>query len=118
MDIDSIADVARNAKQPSTIQGTNDPTCLFRMAPDWLGHLAGFCTTAAFLPQVVQVWRSRSARDISLAMYALFVSGLLLWTVYGLLLGAWPIVVANALTLVLAGSVLVMKLRFRSPLAR
>lgn len=82
------------------------------MSFDWLGHLAGFCTTAAFLPQVLKVWRSRSVRDISLAMYALFVTGLLLWTAYGWVLGAWPIVVANGLTLLLAGSVLVMKLRF------
>lgn len=87
------------------------------MSPDWFGHLAGFCTTVAFLPQVLQVWRSRSARDLSLAMYAVFTLGLALWFVYGWLLGAWPIMLANGLTLLLAGSVLLMKLRFdaRSP---
>ena len=79
---------------------------------DWLGHAAGFCTTAAFVPQVLKVWRSRSAQDISVGMYALFVFGLLLWLLYGWLLGAWPIVMANGITILLAGSVLVMKLRY------
>lgn len=83
------------------------------MSVDWLGLMAGFCTTVAFLPQVIKVWRSRSARDISLAMYALFVTGLALWLLYGWRLGAWPIVIANGITLLLAGSVLAMKLRFR-----
>jgi len=79
---------------------------------DLLGHAAGFCTTIAFVPQVLKVYRSRSARDISLGMYAVFVLGLALWLAYGWMLGAWPIVVANALTIALAGSVLVMKLRY------
>lgn len=81
-------------------------------AADWLGHLAGFCTTIAFVPQVLKVWRSKSAKDISVGMYAVFVLGLALWLAYGWLLGAWPIVIANGLTIALAGSVLVMKLRY------
>ena len=78
-----------------------------------LGLVAGTCTTIAFVPQVLQVWRTRSARDISIGMYSVFLVGVALWLVYGLLLGAWPIVAANAITLALAIAILVMKLRFR-----
>jgi MtN3 and saliva related transmembrane protein len=77
-----------------------------------VGFIAGVLTTAAFIPQVVKVWKTRSARDISLGMYAILVSGIVLWLVYGLLLGSWPIILANILTLVLAVAILVMKLRF------
>ncbi|SMC24826.1 MtN3 and saliva related transmembrane protein [Andreprevotia lacus DSM 23236] len=79
---------------------------------DLLGLMAGACTTAAFVPQVIMVWRTRSAKDISLGMYCLFVSGVFMWLVYGILANAMPVIVANAITLVLAASVLVMKLRF------
>lgn len=79
---------------------------------DWLGNVAGFCTTAAFVPQLLKVWRSRHARDISLGMYALFIAGLALWLAYGWLLQAWPIIIANGLTMLLAGTVLLMKLRY------
>lgn len=79
-----------------------------------LGHAAGFCTTVAFVPQVLKVWRSRSAHDISVGMYAVFIAGLVLWLVYGMRIGAWPIVIANSLTIVLAGSVLLLKLRYDS----
>lgn len=81
-------------------------------AIEMLGHVAGACTTIAFLPQVWQVWKTRSASDISLGMYLLFVSGVAMWLGYGLLANAMPVVVANTLTLILAGAVLVMKLVF------
>lgn len=77
-----------------------------------IGHVAGFLTTVAFLPQVIKVWRSQSARDISVGMYGVFIAGLLCWLVYGWRLQAWPIVTANSLTILLAGSVLGMKLRY------
>ncbi|GAA5785782.1 sugar transporter SemiSWEET [Chitiniphilus shinanonensis] len=79
---------------------------------DIVGLFAGVCTTFAFVPQVWMVWRTRSARDISLGMYLIFVSGIALWLAYGLMAHAMPVVVANSVTLVLAGSVLAMKLRF------
>ncbi|KAF0814349.1 Sugar transporter SemiSWEET [Andreprevotia sp. IGB-42] len=79
---------------------------------DLLGLAAGVCTTAAFVPQVLMVWRTRSARDISLGMYGLFVTGVALWLVYGVLAGAMPVMVANGVTLLLASAVLLMKLRF------
>jgi len=78
---------------------------------DVIGMVAGSLTTVAFLPQVVKTWRGGSTGDLSLAMYLAFCCGVALWLVYGLLLDAWPVVVANAATLVLAGIVLAIKLR-------
>jgi MtN3 and saliva related transmembrane protein len=79
---------------------------------DAIGLAAGVLTTLAFVPQVIRVWRSRSARDLSLSSFAIFTAGVALWLVYGLVVGALPVIVANAVTLVLAGAILVMKLRF------
>lgn len=78
---------------------------------DWIGYAAGALATAAFLPQVIKTIRSRRTEDISLGMYLMFCSGVLLWLVYGLLLGALPIIVSNAVTLTLAGTVLFLKLK-------
>ena len=79
---------------------------------DWLGSVAGFCTTVAFLPQVLKVWRTRSARDVSLGMYAVFTLGVVCWLAYGWLLMIWPIIIANIVTLVLVTLVIAMKLRW------
>ena len=79
---------------------------------DGIGSIAATLTTVAFVPQVWQVWRTRHTHDISLGMYAIFTCGVAMWLVYGLLLGAWPIIIANAITVLLAGAVLVMKLRY------
>ena len=79
---------------------------------DWLGSVAGFCTTVAFLPQVLKVWRTRSARDVSMGMYSVFTLGVICWLAYGWLLMIWPIIVANIVTLVLVALVIVMKLRW------
>jgi MtN3 and saliva related transmembrane protein len=78
---------------------------------DLLGAVAGTLTTISFVPQVVKTLRTRQTRDISLAMWIAFVAGVALWTVYGLLLGAWPIVAANLPTLGLAGIILAVKVR-------
>lgn len=75
--------------------------------------LAAGCTTLAFLPQVLKVWRTRSARDISLAMYVVFCAGVGLWLAYGILIGSRPLLTANGVTFALAASVLVMKLAWR-----
>jgi MtN3 and saliva related transmembrane protein len=83
---------------------------------DSLGFVAGACTTLAFLPQVLQVWRTRSAADISLGMYSIFLAGTILWLAYGISSGSAPLIVTNSVTLVLSGAVLTMKLRFaRAP---
>lgn len=79
---------------------------------DWIGSVAATLTTSAFIPQAWKVWRTRHTADISLGMYALFTLGVALWLVYGTLLESWPIIIANCITLLLAGLVLVMKLKF------
>jgi MtN3 and saliva related transmembrane protein len=80
---------------------------------DTLGFCAGALTTASFLPQVTKSWSTRDLRGISLRMYSLFTVGVALWLVYGMLVGSRPIVVWNAVTLLLAGVVLVLKLKHR-----
>ncbi|MDO8412303.1 MAG: SemiSWEET transporter [Gallionellaceae bacterium] len=81
--------------------------------PDTVGFVAALLTTAAFVPQVWKVWKTRSTQDISLGMYLLFISGVMLWLLYGILLVSWPIIIANGMTALLAGAVLVMKISFR-----
>lgn len=79
---------------------------------DVFGFLGAGCTTVSFVPQVLKVWRSRSARDISAGMYLLFIAGLAFWLAYGLMIGSWPILIANTLTIALAAMVLWMKWYF------
>lgn len=76
---------------------------------DLLGLVAAVVTTACFLPQALQVIRTRDTRSLSLAMYAMFVVGILLWLAYGLLLGSLPIILANIFTLVQAVIILYYK---------
>lgn len=82
------------------------------MNTNLIGYCAATLTTIAFLPQVIKVWRSRSAKDISLPMYGLFTLGTALWLAYGILSHSLPVIAANAITLVLAIGVLVAMLRF------
>ena len=77
---------------------------------DLLGYVAACFTTLSFVPQVIKAWRSKDLRSISLGMYALFFLGIAMWLGYGLLLGAWPIIIANIITLGLSGLILCMKI--------
>lgn len=79
---------------------------------DHLGFAAAVCTTGAFIPQVLMVWREKGAPGISTGMYLMFIAGVLLWLIYGVSIASWPVSIANGVTLVLATSVLVMKLYF------
>jgi len=81
-------------------------------APELIGYLAAILTTASFVPQAWLTLRTRDVSGISLSMYTVFACGVALWLTYGLLVGAWPIVIANAITLALAIAILAMKLRF------
>ena len=78
---------------------------------DWIGSAAATLTTTAFIPQAWKIWRTRHTADISLGMYTLFTLGVALWLAYGILLASWPIIIANSVTLLLAGAVLVMKMK-------
>jgi MtN3 and saliva related transmembrane protein len=81
---------------------------------DLIGYLAACLTTLSFLPQALHTFRTRDVSGISLGMYSMFTAGVSLWLVYGLLVSAWPVVAANAVTLLLALAILLMKLRYRA----
>ncbi len=77
----------------------------------WIGLMAAVCSTGAFVPQVLKTWRTRSTKDISLVMFLVLVTGIVLWLVYGLAIRDIPLVIANGVTLALAGTILYFKLR-------
>ena len=77
-----------------------------------IGLGAAFCTTIAFLPQVIRTWRTRSTKDLSLSMFLVFTTGIFLWLVYGLILRDVPLIAANGTTFVLSGTILYFKLRY------
>jgi MtN3 and saliva related transmembrane protein len=79
-----------------------------------LGLVAATLTTLAFLPQVIKTWRKKSAEDLSLGTFSMFCAGVTCWLAYGLLIGDLPVILANAVTLVLAGTVLVLALVYKS----
>jgi MtN3 and saliva related transmembrane protein len=78
-----------------------------------LGLVAGALTTAAFLPQVLKTWKTKSAKDLSLGMFSLFCLGVALWLVYGLVRKDIPVIAANLITLMLASTLLFFKLRWK-----
>jgi MtN3 and saliva related transmembrane protein len=80
---------------------------------DLLGSVAGTLTTISFVPQVWKIWKSRSAEDISFGMFLLFALGVTLWLVYGVMIQAMPIVLANGVSLALVLAIIVMKVLFR-----
>ncbi|MCC5925604.1 MAG: SemiSWEET family sugar transporter [Bacteroidetes bacterium] len=75
-----------------------------------VGLMAATCTTIAFLPQVIKTWKAKSAKDLSLGMFSIFSIGITLWLIYGLFIGDLPIILANAVTLVLVLVLLYFKL--------
>lgn len=77
-----------------------------------VGFIAGTLTTLSFLVQVLRTLKHRSTKDISMGMYLLFCAGVALWLIYGILIHSWPVIIANVVTLVLSGSVLLMKIKF------
>jgi MtN3 and saliva related transmembrane protein len=77
-----------------------------------IGLAAGLLTTVAFVPQVTKVWKERSAKDLSLKTFIAFTTGVVLWLVYGVMLGKMPMILWNGVTLVLVGAILAMKLKF------
>lgn len=78
---------------------------------EWLGYVAATLTTLAFVPQAARTIRTRDTHGISLWMYVVFTVGIAFWFGYGIALGSWPMIVANAITFVLAATILVLKLR-------
>ncbi len=80
---------------------------------DLIGFAAATLTTVSFVPQAWLTFKTKDVSGISLGMYSVFTVGVALWLVYGLFLQAWPVVMANAVTLALASGILAMKLRYR-----
>jgi len=78
---------------------------------EWIGYLAATLTTASFLPQAILTLRTRDTASLSLGMYSLFTSGVLLWLIYGLAIADKAIIAANAVTLLLAASILFCKIQ-------
>ena len=79
----------------------------------YIGFFAAFCTTFAFLPQAIKVYQTKSTKDISLYMFLIFTIGVLSWLIYGLIINDLPVILANAVTLVLSFFILIYKLRFK-----
>jgi MtN3 and saliva related transmembrane protein len=85
-------------------------------APEWLintfGVIAGLCSMASFVPQIIKILKERDASSVSLRMYAVTTIGFICWTTYGALSGSWPVALANAVCLVLVIAILFLRLRF------
>ncbi|HWF01453.1 MAG TPA: SemiSWEET transporter [Caulobacteraceae bacterium] len=86
------------------------------MAAPWLvdvlGVGAALCSMGSFAPQLVKLWRERDASAISLRMYMVTVAGFILWTLYGLVIGRWPIAASNLVCLAMSAAILILKFRF------
>ena len=79
---------------------------------DSIGYLAATLTTASFVPQAWLTFKTRDVSGISIGMYSAFTAGIALWLAYGILIAAWPVVIANTITLLLAAGRLGMRIRF------
>ena len=85
------------------------------MTPVWINAIgtgAALCSMASFAPQIIKIWRERDASAVSLRMVMLTVTGFVLWTAYGLLLGSWPVAVSNGVCLALSAIILGLKWKF------
>jgi MtN3 and saliva related transmembrane protein len=79
----------------------------------YIGFFAAFCTTIAFYPQAVKVWKTKSTKDISLSMFIIFTIGVFSWLVYGVVISNLPIILANTVTLTLSLFILIYKLKYK-----
>ncbi|MEQ1818134.1 MAG: SemiSWEET transporter [Terricaulis sp.] len=84
--------------------------------PEWLintfGVVAGLCSMASFIPQIIKIVKERDASSVSLLMYAVTAIGFACWTTYGALSGSWPVAISNAVCLVLVIAIIILRLRF------
>lgn len=78
-----------------------------------LGLAAATFTTGAFLPQVIKAWKTKSTKDVSLAMFAMLCIGILLWLAYGFLIGSIPVIAANAVSFILNITVIALKIKYK-----
>lgn len=78
-----------------------------------IGIIAAILTTASFLPQAAKAIKTKDTKGISLTMYSLFFLGVTLWVIYGILVNDLPIILANGVTFILAGTILILKLKYK-----
>lgn len=78
-----------------------------------IGFMAAFSTTISFLPQAVKTIRTKDTSGISLSMYVVFTVGTFLWLMYGIMYPSLPVAVANAITFIFAGIILVYKIKYK-----
>jgi MtN3 and saliva related transmembrane protein len=97
-----------NASRPGALQ-----SAMAELIANVVGTAAGLCGMVGFVPQIAKIVRDKDASSVSLKMYAVATTGFVLWTAYGLLLKSWPITGANAVMLVLAATILTLKIRYR-----
>lgn len=79
-----------------------------------LGFFAGALTAVSFFPQVIKTWKSKSAKDISLAMFIVFCAGVFLWLIYGIIIKSFPVIIANFVNFILAGFIIMLKIRYKN----
>ena len=77
-----------------------------------IGLIAGTLTTASLLPQVIKTFRIKETKDLSLSMYIILATGMLLWVMYGVLIDSFPVIAANAISFILATIVLILKIKY------
>ena len=82
---------------------------------DGIGLVAGLLTTTAFIPQVLKIYRTKSGKDISARMYSILSTGMVLWLIYGFFMRSLPLILSNAVTLILALAIIALKIRYRRP---
>ncbi len=78
----------------------------------WVSAMAAVLTTAAFVPQALHIIRYKETKAISLIMYVTFAGGVALWLTFGIMIGNWPIMLSNGITLMLTLAIVGMKLRY------
>lgn len=80
---------------------------------DVIGFFAAICTTIAYLPQMIKIIKSKSAKDVSMAMYLVMLTGVILWLLYGINIGSAPVIVANAITAIFVLTIIINKLKYK-----
>jgi MtN3 and saliva related transmembrane protein len=99
------------------VTGTRDAAARTALVdPFWInvvGTLAGLCGIIGFTPQIAKIVKEKDATSVSLKMYAVTTTGFVLWVTYGVLQESWPIIASNAVMLVLAFTILMLKLKYR-----
>lgn len=79
----------------------------------FIGIIAAILTTVSFLPQAIKAIKTKDTKGISLSMYCIFFLGVTLWLIYGILVNNLPIILANSVTFILSGTILILKLKYK-----